>query len=227
MTENLCHSVRKSNSCRLDNYFGKIRLRRILSCQLIWQGEHSYNSTTTTLSNRRQGKATARPTQRPIIRVQSGPVVCGLSSQLISQVYFGVQRRLGARKGRVRVDVPLPVAVDPARVDSASLLSSSGGSRHTPRAAASLSRRCPVNGADASNRCLSRIRSMSRCSARRLSRRTWSRHWVIDPWARGRVGAALELDDLEASFRTLFSAIATFATFDSVDLHGPLPWSAV
>ena len=85
--------------------------------------------------------------------------------------------------------MPLPVAVDPARVDSASLLSSSGGSRHTPRAAASLSRRCPVNGADASNRCLSRIRSMSRCSARRLSRRTWSRHWAIDPWARGRVGA--------------------------------------
>jgi hypothetical protein len=41
------------------------------------------------------------------------------------------------------------------------------------------------------------------------------------------VGAALELDDLEASFRTLFSAIAAFATFDSADLHGPLAWSAV
>ena len=39
--------------------------------------------------------------------------------------------------------------------------------------------------------------------------------------------SALELDQLEASFRNLFSAIATFATCASVELIGPLAWSAV
>ena len=45
----------------------------------------------------------------------------------------------------------------------------------------------------------------------------------IFAWATDPRGAALQLDDLEASFRSLFSSIATFATFDSVELT----WTAV
>ena len=85
---------------------------------------------------------------------------------------------------------------------------------------------------------------MPKGSARRLCGWTLARASVTLPWVRGRLGAAppelaeleasfsnffsaLELDQLEASFRNLFSAIATFATCASVELIGPLAWSAV